>query len=311
MIYPKEIQDWILEERPEGGEFQRFTFPGDLNKTDKPVYEEDFSFELWLKEKGAEAGKPVQGYLGFVKEMGNRFLAVSRQMAYENPCASHQHGHDRWATGWAGAGMLPLALYIYYLHSFGIGGSVLECGVFKGGSTCCLSWVCDYLGIRLLSADSFDGLPGWEGHYSRGDFKGSLSEVRDNVARFGRIDSVEFIEGLYADSLAGLDEDLMLIWLDVDLKQSVLDALGNAYSRLVPGGVIFSDGLVDVVDYRGDEIRDGGGEPAGLYQFFSENRIPYKAKPAGPKGLSLIVPDCGDDESLLYQARKHDILVFG
>ncbi len=206
--------------------------------------------------------------------------------------------------------MLPLALYIYYLHSFGIKGCVLECGAFKGGSTYCLSWVCDYLGLRLLSADSFDGLPGSEGHYSTGDFRGSLSEVRENVSRFGRIEAVEFIEGFYAESLADLKEDLMIIWLDVDLKQSVLDALGHAYSRLVPGGVIFSDGLVDVVDYRGDQIRDGGGEPAGLYQFFSGNQIPYKAKPAGPKGLSLIVPDCRENESILYQARKHDILVF-
>jgi hypothetical protein len=310
MIYPKKVQEWILGERPANGEFAKYLFADTINKTRNELYVEDFTLDIWLKREGKGASDDIAEYFSFITEIYERFKIINRGLGYINDASTHTSGHDRWATGWAGPGLMPIALYLYYLHSFGIRGKVLECGTFKGGSTCCLSWVCDTLGMELIVADSFAGLPGSEGHYGEGDFLGSLEEVQENVSRHGKIGCVEFVKGLYSESLGQVKDDLSLIWLDVDLQQSVLDALGKVFPRLLPNGVIFSDGLVDVVDYQGDSIRMTGGEPAGLNRFFAENKIPYKAKPGGPRGLCLIVPNCAEDEQIIYQARKHDILVF-
>jgi hypothetical protein len=310
MIYPKKVQEWILRERPVNGEFEKNLFADTINTTRKELYPEDFALEIWLKREGKSASDDIAEYFAFITECYERFRIIGREMGYINDASTHISGHDRWATGWAGPGLMPIALYLYYLHSFGVRGKVLECGTFKGGSTCCLSWVCDYLGMELIVADSFAGLPGSEGHYGEGDFTGSLEEVYENVSRHGKVGCVEFVKGLYSESLKQIKDDLSLIWLDVDLQESVRDALGGVFPKLLPDGVIFSDGLVDVVDYQGDSIRMTGGEPAGLNRFFTENEIPYKAKPAGPRGLCLIVPDCAEDERIIYQARKHDVLVF-
>lgn len=310
MIYPKKVQEWILRERPANGEFEKNLFADTINKTRKELYPEDFALEIWLKREGKNTSDDIAEYFSFITECYERFRIIGREMGYINDGSTHISGHDRWATGWAGPGLMPVALYLYYLHSFGVRGKVLECGAFKGGSTCCLSWVCDHLGMELIVADSFAGLPGSEGHYGKGDFMGSLEEVYENVSRHGKVGCVEFVKGLYSESLKHIKDDLSLVWLDVDLQESVRDALGGVFPKLLPEGVIFSDGLVDVVDYQGDSIRLTGGEPAGLNRFFTENEIPYKAKPAGPRGLCLIVPNCTEDEQIIYQARKHDVLVF-
>lgn len=304
MIYPEDIQRWIGTHRPLDGALGAHIFPGEVNKTRRVLPEGDFTLEHWLCSEGRGRSTEIRRYLDFLADMKSRFLAIRQSIAYRNPEASHSSGHDEWSTGWAGEGMLPIAAYLYYLKSFGLSGAVLECGVFKGGSTACLSWACEHLGFTLISADSFEGLPAGEGHYGRGDFRGGLDEVRENVSRHGRIGSVEFVKGFYRESLRGFNRDLATIWLDVDLKQSVLDALGNTFDSLLPGGVIFSDGLVREVDYDGDRLKGEHGEPGGLVEFFSSRSLPYKAVPAGPKGLGLIVPRCLDDEHLLYESEK-------
>ena len=107
-----------------------------------------------------------------------KFEKIRQGLNYLNKDATHHHGDDTHTSGWAGVGMIPIAIYLYYLKSYGIQGKILECGVFKGGSTCCLSHICDYLGLELIAADSFEGLPTSVGYYGKGDFKGSLQEVK-------------------------------------------------------------------------------------------------------------------------------------
>jgi len=58
------------------------------------------------------------------------FPLIRAGMRYRNSNATHQD--DDWAEGTSGEVMLPIAIYLCYLHSYGLRGAVLECGVFKG-----------------------------------------------------------------------------------------------------------------------------------------------------------------------------------
>lgn len=55
--------------------------------------------------------------------------------------------------------MIYIANYLYILDSYGVSGSVLECGTSHGYSTCVLSHACHLLGRKIYAADSFCGLP--------------------------------------------------------------------------------------------------------------------------------------------------------
>lgn len=265
-------------------------------------------FEDWMlaEESNKES---VRAYLGYLRRARQHFEDVGRQMGYWNPAATHSLGHDKWSVGWAGANMLSMAAYLYILRSYEVTGCVLECGAFKGASTACLSWVCHELGLKLYSADSFAGLPSEEGHYSAGDFRGSLEEVTQNVNQCGRPECVEYIKGWYAESLKTFDREIQLLWMDVDLQQSTIDVLENVFPRLNKNGVIFSDGFTAGVDYGGGRIRFTGGEPAGFFRFFAEHQIGYQAVNGAAKGLALIVPNCRQDEKVLFRAEAFDYLI--
>lgn len=103
--------------------------------------------------------KDTRDLFPFIQHMLIEFEKIRQGMNYTNKEATHLHGDDTHTAGWAGVGMIPIAIYLYYLKSNGVNGKVLECGVFKGGSTCCLSHICDYLDLELIAADSFEGLP--------------------------------------------------------------------------------------------------------------------------------------------------------
>jgi hypothetical protein len=309
MIYPLAVEKSISEQQPLGGLLSPHVFPNDTNKTRGTLRPGDYSTEVWLATEGRRHRDDVRQYLEFLSEMHSRFAYIQQQMHYDNPDATHHAGHDRWTAGCSGDYMVPIAAYLYYLHSRGVQGAVLECGVFKGASTCCLSWICKKLGLKLYAADSFEGLPATEGFYGKGDFKGSYAEVKSNLDRLSAGGQIELIKGWYADSLKGFNENLSVIWLDVDLKQSVLDALGHTFGRLLPNGIIFSDGLTEGVDFAQNRIKGACGEPGGLVEFFASRNISYKAMPGGPRGLGLLVPHCGDDETLLYEYDKLTTLV--
>src|SRR3954447_18237573 len=92
-------------------------------------------------------------------------------------------------------------------------GCVVECGTYAGGSTANLSLACALVGRKLEVFDSFQGLPeaaadetsrsleGGEGRYPPGQFSPTLEPVRDNVTRYGAIDSCHFHPGFFEDTL--------------------------------------------------------------------------------------------------------------
>jgi predicted O-methyltransferase YrrM len=238
--------------------------------------------------------------------MRHRFDEVGAVMDYVNPSSSHLLGHDRRAVGWASVNFIPVAACLYSLVSYGLRGAVLECGVFKGSSTACLSWICGELNLQMYAADSFAGLPMGEGHYRAGDFRGTLDEVAKNLERCGVPDVVTYLPGWFERSLRDFDEPILLLWTDVDLKQSTIDILENVFPQVIPGGVIFSDGFTPENDLEGERIRLTGGEPAGFATYLHKHKIPYRAKWAGVGGLALIAPNA--EGQLIYSPDEFPLL---
>ena len=133
-------------------------------------------------------------------------------------------------------------------------GVVGEFGCFKGMSTASLSLVCALTKRKLIVFDSFEGLPepredatirnlvGRPTIYSKGDYCGTLSEVQDNVRRWGDTSVCEFVSGYFSDTLPtrSQQERFVTVFEDADLPSSVRDVLTYAWPRLHLGCPFFS-----------------------------------------------------------------------
>lgn len=133
-------------------------------------------------------------------------------------------------------------------------GCVVECGCYKGGSTANLSLVCAIAGRQLEVFDSFQGLPrpadGDTAHiiidssevhlYAGGAFRGTLDEVRGNVARHGRIDACTFHVGFFEATLPRFQRPCVFVFEDVDLRASLETCLAYLWPLLRPGGYFFT-----------------------------------------------------------------------
>lgn len=133
-------------------------------------------------------------------------------------------------------------------------GDIIECGTWKGGCAANLSLVCRIVGRKLKIYDSFEGLPEGESGdreakgYKRGDYCGSLEEVKANIQRYGAIECCEFIKGWFKNTLPHLNTPVLLAFLDVDLEASLEICVRYIWPNLVDKGYIFLDEVVGV-DY--------------------------------------------------------------
>jgi hypothetical protein len=146
-------------------------------------------------------------------------------------------------------GHLAIALKLLEM-SPDIAGDVVECGTWKGGSAANLSLVCRIVGRKLLIFDSFEGLPAGDprdreaSHYQPGDYRGTLEDVKKNIARCGAPECCEFIKGYFDETLRGFSRPVVLAFLDVDLEASLATCVRSLWPNLVPGGFIFTDECV-------------------------------------------------------------------
>jgi O-methyltransferase len=110
------------------------------------------------------------------------------------------------------------------------------------------------VGRRLKIFDSFEGLPAGEAgdrearYYRSGDYCGALEEVRRNIGRYGAIETCEFLQGWFKDTLPQLRSPVLLAFLDVDLEASLHTCVRNIWPNLIEEGYIFIDECVGV-DY--------------------------------------------------------------
>jgi hypothetical protein len=257
----------------------------------------------WLLSPEAGRLPAVRGYLFYLKWMYETFHAVAELFPAGD--AGRAGRLDARAMATSPEEMLHLANHLYLLASHGVAGAVLECGCFKGFSSCCLSHACAALGRRLHVADSFAGLPEpgpGEGAYAPGDFRGTLDEVAANVRAFGRPEQVTFRPGWFAASLPGWREPLALLWIDVDLYRSAKDALDAVLPALDPRGAVFSHEILP------EHLRDGAivhrGEPPGaLADALAARGLAYRAAhAAGWTGLATFEGNPARGAELLLAA---------
>jgi hypothetical protein len=139
-----------------------------------------------------------------------------------------------------------------------VAGVAVECGAWKGASSCALSLVCERIGRRLLVCDSFQGLPddgakrhigihsGIYGHYREGMFCGALDEVRENIRQHGALSVCDFVPGFFSASLQALRDPVVFAFLDVDLEGSTRDCLKHLWPLLAEGCSIYCDDAADL-----------------------------------------------------------------
>jgi hypothetical protein len=126
-------------------------------------------------------------------------------------------------------------------------GAVVECGCWMGGSTACLSLVCDIVGRELIVYDSFEGLPAAEpgdkyaSPLGEGYLRADLEAVRNNVRRYGAIERCTFRKGWFRDTLPRHTEPIVLAFLDVDYEASMYDCVVSLWPHLTEQGYVFMD----------------------------------------------------------------------
>ena len=133
-------------------------------------------------------------------------------------------------------------------------GCVVECGCFKGGSSANLSLVCALCERDLEIFDSFAGLPApteadrqhvlvgsREIHtYEKGAFCGTLAEVKENVRRHGAIGRCNFHAGFFENTLPGFQRACVLVFVDVDLVDSLRTCMKYLWPQLADGCRLFT-----------------------------------------------------------------------
>jgi len=138
----------------------------------------------------------------------------------------------------------------------GVEGDLIETGVWRGGSCILMRGILAAYGDttrKVYVADSFQGLPAPNpGKYpaDRSDWLHQIkylavsqAEVEANFAKYGLLDEqVVFLKGWFKDTLPRAEvQKLAVMRLDGDMYESTMDALGNLYPKLSPGGFCIID----------------------------------------------------------------------
>jgi O-methyltransferase len=199
--------------------------------------------------------------------------------------------------------MFALYQAVGHVHRAGVEGDVVECGVWRGGSSMLAA-------LRLLELDdaertlwlfdTFDGMPEpgahdvdptgasmaaeWSRHRDRPDDAvfayAGLDEVRRAMASTGYPESrLQFVRGQVEQTIpASAPERIAVLRLDTDWYESTRHELEHLYPRLVAGGVLIID---DYGHWQGarravDEWLATTGAPLLLSRIDETGRIAVK-----------------------------------
>jgi hypothetical protein len=155
----------------------------------------------------------------------------------------------------------------------GVPGDVIETGTWRGGASILARATLDSLGAddrTVVIADSFQGLPAPDRETFPEDRDLDLSqidflavpadEVRGHFARFGLEHGLEFVPGLFHETLPGMrGRTWSVVRLDGDTYEATWVGLESLYPGLAAGGYLIIDdyGLIRecraaVEDYRAE-----------------------------------------------------------
>lgn len=140
---------------------------------------------------------------------------------------------------------------------------IVECGCYKGASSCSISIICKIIGKKLIIYDSFEGLPDVstknrtyylhlkkKEKYKKGMYLGKLNEVKKNIRNYGEISCCIFRKGFFAKTLKNHKEKIQLAFLDVDLVSSTKICIKLLWKKIVNEGYIFTDNSCDMANVR-------------------------------------------------------------
>jgi O-methyltransferase len=133
-----------------------------------------------------------------------------------------------------------------------IPGDFVECGTALGGSAALMALTLRQLGVRrkLWVFDTFEGLPAptpedpdFEvANLFAGTCIGTLEEVQSLFTQLQVRDQVQFVKGLFQDTLPTVDiSQIALLHIDGDWYDSVKTCLDSLYDKVAPGGIIQFD----------------------------------------------------------------------
>jgi hypothetical protein len=147
---------------------------------------------------------------------------------------------------------------VRYIHAREIPGSIVECGVWRGGSSMMAALTLQALGDTsrdLYLYDTFTGMSAPTEHdvdingrlaasrWREGWVAASLEDVQANMRSTGYPESrVTYVPGMVENTIPGtLPEQIALLRLDTDFYESTAHELQHLYPLLAPGGVLIVD----------------------------------------------------------------------
>jgi O-methyltransferase len=141
---------------------------------------------------------------------------------------------------------------VRYVVNHDIPGDIVECGSAQGGSAALMALTLRRLGSqrKLWLFDTFEGLPSPSSQdpdfeladLFTGTCVGTLAEVGELFQRLEITDNVEFVKGLFQETLPVTSvERIAVLHLDGDWYESVKVCLDCLYDKVVDGGVIQLD----------------------------------------------------------------------
>lgn len=177
-----------------------------------------------------------------------------------------------------------------YVVSRDIAGDVVECGAAQGGSAALMALTLRQLQSRrkLWVCDTFEGLPAPSSEdpdfeladLFTGTCVGTLNEVRALFNRLGVLEDVEFVKGLFQETLPVTPvPSIAVLHIDGDWYESVKVCLECLYDKVVPNGVI-----------QLDDYGYWKGARKAVDEFFERRGIQARLKRLDYSGRFLIKP---------------------
>jgi O-methyltransferase len=186
-----------------------------------------------------------------------------------------------------------------YVVAHDIAGDVVECGSAQGGSAALMALTLRRLKSRrrLWLFDTFEGLPAPTSKdpdfeladLFTGTCVGTLDEVRGLFEQLNIADGVEFIKGLFQETVpAAPVPRIAVLHIDGDWYESVKVCLDSFYDKVVPSGVIQLD---DYGYWKGarkavDEFIEQRGIQAPLQRLDYSGRFLIKPAPIRNAGAA-------------------------